>query len=242
MSATRLAIQGHRLIQIGVALFLFTSFQGFAVPYFAVPNLGRSVHTLSGFTGVLLVALGLVWPRLKLTSQLSRLAFWFLIYSALATIAGFVIAALLGALGFAVVHVAALLVTEFGFWALAWGGGGANVGEIRGLVDDVLAGKDMAEHSNQTLVFGASIFALVVGLIRTIETAYTYSFFWCVASAIYLLLRMDADEKEMDEVYIEVERPKATVAPAAASAPASSPPPPASPPAAAASDGGEEGG
>jgi (hydroxyamino)benzene mutase len=106
MSATRLAIQGHRLIQIGVALFLFTSFQGFAVPYFAVPNLGRSVHTLSGFTGVLLVALGLVWPRLKLTSQLSRLAFWFLIYSALATIAGFVIAALLGA-GSSIMTIAA---------------------------------------------------------------------------------------------------------------------------------------
>jgi (hydroxyamino)benzene mutase len=106
MSATALSVQGHRLIQIGVALFLFTSFQGFAVPYFAVPNLGRSVHTLSGFTGVLLAALGLVWPKLKLTSMLSRLAFWFLIYSALATIAGFVIAALLGA-GSSIMPIAA---------------------------------------------------------------------------------------------------------------------------------------
>jgi hypothetical protein len=46
------------LLQIGVALFLFTSFEGFAVPYFAVPNLGRSVHTLSAFSGVLLHLLG----------------------------------------------------------------------------------------------------------------------------------------------------------------------------------------
>src|SRR5262245_29799670 len=91
--------QGRRLLQMGVVLFLFTSFQGFAVPYFAAPNLGRSVHTLSGFTGVLLVALGLVWPRLKLASMPSRLAFWLLIYSSLATIAGFVISALLGAGG-----------------------------------------------------------------------------------------------------------------------------------------------
>jgi (hydroxyamino)benzene mutase len=53
-----------RLLQLGVALLLFTSFEGFAIPYFAVPNLGRSVHTLSGFVGVLLLALGLVWPRL----------------------------------------------------------------------------------------------------------------------------------------------------------------------------------
>ena len=58
--------QGHRLLQLGVTLFLFTSFEGFVIPYFAVPNLGRSVHTLSAFVGVLLVALGLLWPRLDL--------------------------------------------------------------------------------------------------------------------------------------------------------------------------------
>jgi len=87
-----LSRQGHRLIQLGVVLFLFTSFEGFAVPYFALRNLGRSVHTLSAFSGVLLIALGLVWPRLKLGASASRTAFWFLIYSDLATIAAFIIA------------------------------------------------------------------------------------------------------------------------------------------------------
>jgi hypothetical protein len=77
---------GHRLIQIGVALFLLTSFQGFTVPYFAIPNLGRSVHTLSGFSGVTFLALGLVWPKLKLTPVTSRVAFWLFTYSAFATI------------------------------------------------------------------------------------------------------------------------------------------------------------
>jgi (hydroxyamino)benzene mutase len=89
--------QGHRLLQIGVALFLFTSFEGFAVPYFAAPNLGRSVHTLSAFSGVLLLVLGLVWPRLQLTTAAAQVAFWFLIYSDLATIASFLMAALWGA-------------------------------------------------------------------------------------------------------------------------------------------------
>jgi hydroxylaminobenzene mutase len=97
MRSPALAIQGRRLTQIGVALFLFTSLQGFAVPYFAVPALGRSVHTLSGFTGVLLLAMGLLWSTLDLGTRASRLAFWFLIYSAFATIAGFVIAGILGA-------------------------------------------------------------------------------------------------------------------------------------------------
>jgi (hydroxyamino)benzene mutase len=92
-----LSRQGHRLLQIGVALFLVTSFEGFAVPYFAAPNLGRSVHTLSAFSGVLLLALGLVWPRLQLGATASRVAFWLVVYSDLVTIASFVLAAIWGA-------------------------------------------------------------------------------------------------------------------------------------------------
>jgi hydroxylaminobenzene mutase len=89
--------QGHRLLQLGVALFLFTSFEGFVIPYLAVPNLGRSVHTLSAFVGVLLIVLGLLWPRLDLGATAARIAFWFLIYSSLVTIASFLLAALWGA-------------------------------------------------------------------------------------------------------------------------------------------------
>lgn len=89
--------QGHRLLQLGVGLFLFTSFEGFVVPVFASPNLGRSVHTLSGFVGVLMLALGLTWPRLRLERTAARIAFWFLIYSALSTIAAFLLGAVWGA-------------------------------------------------------------------------------------------------------------------------------------------------
>jgi len=89
--------QGHRLLQLGVALFLFTSFEGFAIPHLAAPQLGRSVHTLSAFVGVLFVALGLLWPRLDLGAAAARSAFWLLVYSALVTIASFVLAALWGA-------------------------------------------------------------------------------------------------------------------------------------------------
>jgi hypothetical protein len=145
-----------------------------------------------------------------------------------------VVAALFGALCFAVVHVATLLVTEFGFWALAWGGSGGNVGEIRNLVEAVLRGDDLSKHENQTLVFGSSLIALVVGLIRNVEIAYTYSYFWCVASAIYLLMRMDVDEKEMDEVHVEREPPQPS-APTTPATPAAAPPV-AGPAAAAASD------
>jgi hydroxylaminobenzene mutase len=94
-----LSRQGRRLLQLGIALFLFTSFEGFVIPALAVPNLGRSVHTLSAFTGVLFLTMGLTWPMLNFGTTTARIAFWSLVYSAFATIAGFVLAALWGAGG-----------------------------------------------------------------------------------------------------------------------------------------------
>src|SRR5262249_35819943 len=52
---------------------------------------------VSSFVGVMFLVLGLVWPRLELGAAVARVAFWFLIYSALATIAGFLIAGFWGA-------------------------------------------------------------------------------------------------------------------------------------------------
>jgi len=92
-----LAHQGHRLLQIGVGLFLFTSFEGFAIPFLAAPLLGRSAHSLSALLGVILISLGLVWPRLNLGAIAARIAFWFLIYSGVAITAAFIIAAFWGA-------------------------------------------------------------------------------------------------------------------------------------------------
>jgi len=96
-ASNALTRQGHRLLQIGVALFLFTSFEGFAIPYVAAPLVGRSAHSLSALLGVMLIALGLLWPRLKLGAVTSRIAFWFLIYSGFAITAAFLIAAISGA-------------------------------------------------------------------------------------------------------------------------------------------------
>jgi (hydroxyamino)benzene mutase len=101
-----LSRQGRCLLQLGVALFLFTSFEGFVIPALAVPNLGRSVHTLAAFSGILFLVMGLMWPMLELGTTAARIAFWFLVYSALATIAAFVVAALWGA-GASIIPIAA---------------------------------------------------------------------------------------------------------------------------------------
>lgn len=96
-SSSLLPLQGHRLLQIGVALLVFSSFEGFAIPYAASPRLGLSVHTLSALQAVLLLALGLVWPKLKLGAMTSRTAFGLLIYSAFAILTAYVLAAAWGA-------------------------------------------------------------------------------------------------------------------------------------------------
>src|SRR6266536_1177113 len=96
-SSNMLSRQGHRMLQIGIALFVFSGLEGFAIPYLPVPLLGRSVHTLSGLQGVMILAVGLLWPRLNLSSLASWIAFWTYIYSSFATLIPFVLAAIWGA-------------------------------------------------------------------------------------------------------------------------------------------------
>jgi len=90
------ARQGHRLLQLGIALVLYSSIEGFAVPYVASQRIGLSVHTLSVFQSVLLLAIGLLWPRLRLSAIASQIAFWCLIYSSLAILAAYTVAAVSG--------------------------------------------------------------------------------------------------------------------------------------------------
>jgi (hydroxyamino)benzene mutase len=71
--------------------------RGFAVPLVAVPRLGLSVHTLAALEGVVLVSLGLMWPKLNLGDTTSRIAYWLFIYSTLATLIPYVLAAIWGA-------------------------------------------------------------------------------------------------------------------------------------------------
>jgi (hydroxyamino)benzene mutase len=92
-----LELQGRRLLQVGVGLFLFTSFEGFAVEYLKFPRLGLSVHTLSALCGVMLLAFGLIWQKLRLGNVAARIALWLLVYSTLAIVAAYFLAAIWGA-------------------------------------------------------------------------------------------------------------------------------------------------
>ena len=115
-----------------------------------------------------------------------------------------VVAAAFGALCWAVVWAAMVLVQEFGFWALSWGAGGEATAEIRmqaldfAIDGDAIWPKDRPLWNSGTTLIGA-----IIVLMHTVAAAFRYTFLFSVASAIYLLLRHDVDEKEMDEVYLE---------------------------------------
>ena len=92
-----LSRQGHRMLQIGIWLFVFSGLEGFVIHSLPVPSLGRSVHTLSAEQGIITILLGLLWARLNLGTTASRIAFWTFLYSSFATLIPFVLAALWGA-------------------------------------------------------------------------------------------------------------------------------------------------
>jgi hydroxylaminobenzene mutase len=88
--------QGQRLLQLGIILLLYASVEGFAIPFFRSQRIGLSTHSLGALQAVLLLALGLVWPRLNLGPTAARIAFVCLVYSALAILAAYTIAAAWG--------------------------------------------------------------------------------------------------------------------------------------------------
>jgi (hydroxyamino)benzene mutase len=94
--STLLQRQGQRLLQLGMALFLYSSLDGFAIPFLASQRIGLSVHTLSALQAVMLIAIGLMWSRLKLNQLVAQIAFWTLIYSTLAILAAYTVAAYWG--------------------------------------------------------------------------------------------------------------------------------------------------
>ena len=88
--------QGRKLLLIGMAMFLFTSLWGFAIPSLGSQRAGLSVHTLSVFEGLFFIAQGLFWPRLHLSAGAATTAFFLSIYGSLAILAAYIVAAITG--------------------------------------------------------------------------------------------------------------------------------------------------
>jgi hydroxylaminobenzene mutase len=95
-SNTLLSRQSQYLLQLGIVFILFSSLEGFVIPVLASGRIGLSVHTLSALQGVFMLAVGLLWPKLRLGVSVSWLAFALFIYSAASILAAYTIAAIWG--------------------------------------------------------------------------------------------------------------------------------------------------
>jgi hydroxylaminobenzene mutase len=85
------------LLQIGILLFMLGLLTGFAVPKLANPRMGLSSHLEGVLNGIFLVALGLLWERLNLSTTWLAITFWLAIYGTFANWLATLLAAIWGA-------------------------------------------------------------------------------------------------------------------------------------------------
>ena len=71
---------GRRLLRSGMILFTLGLLTGFAIPLLEHPRLGLSSHLEGVQNGMVLLILGLVWPRLRLSSGWLKGGFYLALY------------------------------------------------------------------------------------------------------------------------------------------------------------------
>ena len=88
---------GHRLVQLGIFLFLIGLLTGFVSPKLANPRMGLSSHLEGILNGFFLVLLGLLWPKLIMSQFWLAITFWLAIYGTFANWTATLLAAIWGA-------------------------------------------------------------------------------------------------------------------------------------------------
>lgn len=89
--------QGHRLLQIGMLLFLMALLVGLLIPELEAPRLGLSTHLLGIMQGLFLMVAGLMWGRLRVTRMTARVGCALAVYGCVAAWLANLFAAILGA-------------------------------------------------------------------------------------------------------------------------------------------------
>ncbi|MBN2022288.1 MAG: hypothetical protein JW809_05795 [Pirellulales bacterium] len=154
---------------------------------------------------VLLLGLAVGWPLMWATisaeckdsfDALSRL-YAYVFQRPLHYLFYLLVAGVLGILGWMLVAAFAALVIQMTYWAVSWGSGQPRM-------DAIILG----EESLGTLgAGGAAVIRFWVGCVKLAAVGYLYSYFWTAATAIYFLLRRDADATELDEVCLDEQAP-----------------------------------
>ncbi len=103
-----------------------------------------------------------------------------------------------GALGWLLVYHFSEIVIGLTQTAACMGAGVERWDELVRLVED-------SSRPSGLIGYGTELLGLGAGIVRSVATGFGYGFFWCLVTAIYLLLRRDVDQTEFDEVFVEDE-------------------------------------
>lgn len=87
----------HRLLQLGVLLFLIGLVVGLTLPVLANPRMGLASHMEGVMNGLFLIALGLVWPKLTSSPGTQNLTFLLAVYGTFANLVATFLSAAWGA-------------------------------------------------------------------------------------------------------------------------------------------------
>lgn len=104
-----------------------------------------------------------------------------------------VVAAFFGWFGWLLASTFASFVIWLAYWSAGWGCGSEQIGNIMNGTCD-FGGMGQA---------GVVLIRFWVGCVKLLAVGYIFSYFWSASTAIYLLLRKDVDNTEMDEVFLE---------------------------------------
>lgn len=110
------------------------------------------------------------------------------------------IAGVLGTLGWLVAWWLSESAIALSLRAVELGSGSHRVTLIRAYVDGT---QPFDEAAGSAMVGGVRLMIVSNTIIRCLASAFSYSYFWCMAGAIYLLLRRDTDQTELDDVILD---------------------------------------
>lgn len=114
----------------------------------------------------------------------------------------------LGALSVLVVDGAARAIVHLSYWGLSWGSGAQRALDVRFLAEQGALAWDQTPPPSEPLKAAGWLMGMWTGLVYLLAAAFQYSFFWTGMAGVYLLLRKDVDDKEIDEVYVPHEEPQ----------------------------------
>ena len=135
------------------------------------------------------------------------------------------VAAVFGALGWVLVQNFAGGVVGLTYQTAGWGAGSEKIAESEEAAESEKDAKEtvprivlIVNHSDDNPsdklggmgTAGARIIHFWAGCVKLLAVGFIYSYFWTASAAIYLLLRRDVDDTELDDVFLDEDASEAS--------------------------------